>query len=97
MKRSPLLRRTRLAPVSSKRAAAMPAYRAAKAALPERCEGQVEGVCTGTAQDAHHVKPRGRGGKLLPGEGQRLAGLCRKCHEWAHANTRQARELGLLK
>jgi len=90
MKRTPLARRSR------KRRAALPAYAAAKAALPDRCEAQIKGVCTGYAQDAHHVHARGRGGPLVPGEGG-LVSCCRSCHNWIHANSRVARNLNLLR
>mgnify|MGYP001613739846 CR=1 FL=1 len=78
----------------------MPAYRAAKAELAERtsgrCEARLEG-CTGQGQDTHHVKARGRGGPLLPEDGQQLLYTCRNCHSAIHASPRQARERGLLK
>ena len=90
------MKRTRLAPMSRKRRAALPAYAAAKAVLPNRCEAKITGVCTGYAQDAHHIHARGRGGPLVPGEGG-LKALCRECHSWAHANTRAARAKGLLR
>ena len=90
------MKRTALARMSQKRRAALPAYAAAKAALPDRCEAKIAGVCTGYAEDAHHVHPRGRGGPLVPGEGG-LRALCRACHSWAHTNPRLSRELGLLR
>ena len=90
------MKRTPLARMSKKRRAAMPSYRAAKATLPDRCEAQLKGICTGYAQDAHHVHARGRGGPLVPGEGGLLS-TCRNCHTAIHARPREARELGLLR
>ena len=90
------MKRTRLAPMSRKRRAALPAYAAAKAVLPNRCEAKITGVCTGYAQDAHHIHARGRGGPLVPGEGGLLS-TCRNCHTAIHARPREARELGLLR
>jgi len=46
----------------------------------------------------HHVKPRGPGGTSDPDADTpgNLALLHHGCHQWAHANPREARALGLL-
>ena len=101
MKRSAGLKRTPIRRVSRKRAAAQGAYARAKAEAFEAAEGlcqaRIPDVCTGAAQDLHHVRPRGRGAPLVPEKAEDAAMLCRQCHSWAHANTRLARERGLLK
>ena len=97
MKRTPLKRGSGLRRVSVKRRAALPAYSAAKAALPDKCEAQIEGVCTGMYIAPHHWFPRGRGGPLLPGPTQILYNLCQPCHTFCHDHAPWARENGWLK
>ena len=59
-----------------------------------RCEGRLEGVCTGRGEHVHHVILRSRGG---PDEPWNCVHLCRACHDWAHANPTAATERGLMK
>ena len=91
------MKRTPLARMSQKRRAALPSYRAAKAALPDRCEAKIAGVCTGMYIAPHHWWPLGTGGPLLPGPTQILYTLCQNCHAHVHDHTPWARENGWLK
>jgi hypothetical protein len=57
------------------------------------CKMNIPGVCTGSASDVHHSEYRGI---------QTLAQstwipACRACHDWVHANPKDARVLGLIK
>lgn len=50
-------------------------------------------ICGAPSVDAHHVLPKGRGGKDDPENG---CGLCRRDHTWVHEHPREAREQGHL-
>ena len=72
----------------------------ARAVLLERTGGRCEGNdfsphCTGVATDAHHIWPsdRDRGTH----DADRMAYLCRWCHQEVHANPALANRAGLLK
>lgn len=54
----------------------------------QRCEGWVPGG------DAHHLLPRGRGGR---DELANLVWLCRRCHSWVHTHTAEAEAAGWLR
>ena len=56
------------------------------------CQIKLPG-CTGQATDIHHTEYRGI--KTLA-QATWLA-VCRTCHDWCHANPKEARELGYLK
>jgi 5-methylcytosine-specific restriction endonuclease McrA len=43
-------------------------------------------VCGTTAQDIHHIEPKGMGGRPNADTPDNLIALCRSCHEKAHAN-----------
>lgn len=58
-----------------------------------RCEGRIEGVCTGAGEHVHHRKLRTRGGDNSL---TNLMHLCLRCHTWAHANPATSTERGLL-
>jgi len=54
--------------------------------VPEQVETRDQGKCQrcGRAgKDAHHRKPKARGG---PDRFDNLIYLCRSCHDWAHAD-----------
>jgi hypothetical protein len=57
------------------------------------CKAAIPGVCTGLTYDVHHKG--GRENDLLLYQPWWLA-TCRMCHEWIHANPKEARELNLL-
>ena len=56
------------------------------------CEIKLPG-CNGQACDIHHTAYRGIN---TLAQATWLA-ACRECHEWCHANPKEARELGYLK
>ena len=43
-------------------------------------------VCGSTANDIHHIEPKGMGGRPDADTPDNLIALCRSCHEDAHAN-----------
>jgi 5-methylcytosine-specific restriction endonuclease McrA len=53
----------------------------------ERCERRQPGAF-------HHLVPRSRGGKTIPGN---LAWLCVECHRWVHDHPKKAAEHGWLR
>ena len=59
----------------------------------ERALGYCEHCGTRPMSEVHHVA--GRGGPD-PHRLENLKGLCRGCHEWAHANPEDARKAGLM-
>lgn len=56
------------------------------------CEIKLPGVCKGQACDIHHTAYRGIN---TLAQATWLA-ACRECHDWCHANPKEARELGFL-
>lgn len=72
-------------------------YTLARAAVFERsggrCEAQVEGLCLGRGDQAHHKRRRSQGGQDTPAN---LLWICRKCHDHVHRFPAQAEALGLL-
>lgn len=101
LRRTPLKRKTRINPVSKKRARSAPIRRKLVAQQLERipyCEASLIGVgCTFTAVDCHEIVPRGRrpDAHLDPAL---FVSLCRICHAWLTAHpdyaTRHALMLG---
>jgi hypothetical protein len=59
-----------------------------------RCAAEtlVPEVCCGGRLDPHHTKLRG----AHYADAASLDQVCRTHHDWVHAHTRRARELGLL-
>ena len=43
-------------------------------------------VCGSTANDIHHIEPKGMGGRPNADTPDNLIALCRECHEKAHGN-----------
>lgn len=100
MKRTkPLFRRTWIARVGKKKRAEMLAYLPARDAfLAERriCEARVSKGCVCNGRRAREVHHRaGRHGKNLLDEATWLA-VCRKCHNWIHANANESRKRGFI-
>jgi len=104
MKRSPLkrktplkrstkpLKRTRLSPVSKKQQKRLRDYSAVrKDYLDEHpvCEACLQRP----AEEIHHKE--GRGSKTA--DPTTFMSICRRCHNWIHANPNRAREEGWLK
>lgn len=56
------------------------------------CKAKVNEYCTGTTDDPHHSK--GRGKYLL--DIDTWIPCCRSCHTWIHDNTSEAKEKGLI-
>lgn len=96
------MKRTRINPVSNKRAKELALYRRLRTeflGLNRMCEAGIvlsaEGVdskCTKQATEIHHKKKRGKNlnnvDSWLP--------VCRHCHDWIENNKSQARALNLL-
>lgn len=97
--RSPI-RRTRLAPVSVKRSAALPARRRVVAAVLARdggCVARRHGwtdACAGPL-DVHEVVPRGRMASSWLDPDLCVA-ICRACHSWVADHPLLAQSAGLL-
>lgn len=89
----PIKRKTRLRPVSAKRAKEQRQRRAtlkamsADQAICQRCHAA-------QAVDAHEVVPRSAGGSITDPANIRL--LCRECHDWIHRFPAAARRAGWL-
>lgn len=87
------MKRTRLRPMSAKRAVLAKEYamlrKAFLAARPkcEKCK-------TKKAQDVHHVHGRLAGAYLNTATWK---ALCRGCHDWIHSHPGEARRTGWLK
>jgi len=110
MKRSPLkrkyaikrgkssMKRTPLSPVSKdpKKKAERALYKKLRTELFDKhpkCQFETEGVrCTNKTQDLHHI--RGRGKYIT--DSQWFMAICRRHHDWIHANPAEAKELGYL-
>lgn len=92
MKRTALLRKTRLSPVSKKRQGKMAVYR--KLRINFLSEMKVCWVCVRTkATDVHHKN--GRHNDRLNDTSFWLP-VCRRCHDWIHQHPQQARDNGWL-
>lgn len=92
MKRTALLRRTRLSPVSKKRQGKLGEYRRLRVRY--LAEMKVCWVCVrAKATDVHHKN--GRHNDRLNDTVHWLP-VCRKCHDWIHTNPNKAREQGWL-
>ncbi len=96
------LRRSRLKPMSKKRQRESKAYsllRAAYLKANPSCQRILIrygnwATCPNHSVDIHHVAGR-LGGNYLNTE--TWMAVCRSCHDWIHANPKQAREQGLLR
>ena len=91
-----MLRRSRLKPVSAKKAALKKEYLAEKTARMNRQREQRGGTFCERCDklrwvDGHH--PYGQAGKWI----LIFFLICRKCHDWIHANGKAAREEGWTK
>lgn len=89
-----LVQRSRLRPVSTKRAAENRQRAKVVKQLVEADPICAFPSCTAFASDPHEIVPRSRGGSIVDPEIIRL--LCRPHHNWAHEHPIQATELGLL-
>lgn len=58
-----------------------------------RCEAR-RPRCMGEAAHVHHVLRRSQGGTNEP---HNLLAVCFRCHEWIHANPKEAAAAGLLR
>ena len=96
MKRKKGLRRSRINPVSKKRAVQLAKYRKLREAMLADWRGCefYPVTCTKQATDLHHV--RGRRGDLLLDKNN-IVLLCREHHRTVHDNANWARWVGLLK
>lgn len=94
LKRSPLKRKKRLSPIGRLRRVTQQIYQEKRRnflATHPICEFP---GCFDRSLDVHHMQ--GRTGKNYLDTSTWMA-VDRKCHNWIHANARQAREMGLLK
>jgi hypothetical protein len=95
-KHKPTKPRKSIAPRSPKRAKQERQYSKEAKQFKEdnpHCNAAIPGVCTGLTFDVHHKG--GRENDLLLYVPWWLA-TCRMCHDWIHANPKEARELNLL-
>jgi hypothetical protein len=60
------------------------------------CEAHIQGICTGLATECHH-KYSGKDRNQYFVDETTWVAICRNCHNWIHANSKNAREIGLLK
>jgi len=77
------MKRTRINPVSKKRASVNVARRIfVRQILEERmnCEAQIPGTCSNWATDVHEIMTRARGGSIL--DEDNVLALCRPCHSF---------------
>lgn len=98
MKRSALIRRTRLKPFSAKRRREIPARRACREQVYERDGGRcrVRGPnCQGEGMQVHEIRSRARGGSITAPEN--CICVCAACHRQIHDNPAWATARGLLK
>ena len=90
------MKRSRINPVSAKRAKLNP-IRASfrKRILEERmaCEARIRG-CTMMPTDVHEIKTRARGGSIVDPEN--VLALCRRCHVWITEHPAWALENGFV-
>ena len=100
MQRRTALKRTPLVKQSKKRKSEQYAYQKAKGELVEQaqgmCQARIPNICSTYATDMHHLRYRSRGASYVPAKGEAIL-VCRADHDWIHANTREARAMGLLK
>lgn len=87
------MKRSRVNPVSKKRRNRDKDYAERRTQVWERNEGRCE-RCAAPMTDIHHIA--GRGG-ADPHALTNLAGFCRACHEWVHANPAAARTAGFMR
>ena len=90
------MKRSRLRPVSGKRAALMVQRRHLVKEILERrpnCEARLEG-CSGRSVDVHERLNRSQGGKIVGGEPADYMALCRSCHRFITDHPKIAYELG---
>lgn len=55
--------------------------------------------CHGLAVDVHEIKPRGRGGPIVPSQGlddADVVACCRPCHDWITRHPADAHTLGFV-
>lgn len=101
LRRVPLLRKTRLKPVSKKRQAQRKDYEMAKAETWSRDKGLCRycglgSTCGLGVIDVHHVANQ----RLYPElrcDPDNMVLLHRRCHDWCHGHPREARKLGLIR
>lgn len=84
-------------PISDKQADLLKEYKVVRDAFMSEhpyCQAKVKG-CQTLATDVHHIGYKVSREDYL-NTGNFLA-VCRSCHDWIHANDKEAKELGLLK
>lgn len=87
------MKRSRINPVSDRRRKRDAVYAERRQQVWERSNGMCERCGWAAMTDVHHLA--GRGG-VDPHRLANLAGMCRACHEWAHANPAAARDQGWM-
>jgi 5-methylcytosine-specific restriction endonuclease McrA len=88
------MRRTRLKPVSKKRAKQNVEYlRLRDRFLYQNpfCMAKVPGTCGHWSVELHHMV--GRVGEMLLNE-EHIMAICSSCHRWIHDNPKEAKEKG---
>lgn len=88
----------RIRPVSARRRSRDVVYPARRREVYDRaggtCEAGAAPDCTWRCEQIHHIG--GRGGPH-PHRLYNLLGVCHRCHDWIHANPREATRLGLMR
>lgn len=92
-RRKPILRKTRLSPISKKRQKDMKTYSALTKEL-LRAKPICEICLTRKSTDCHHKHGRSGANYL---DAQHFMALCRQCHREVHERPSWARERGYLK
>lgn len=60
------------------------------------CQANIPSLCSTLSTDVHHTYSGADRNKYYLDETTWVS-ICRNCHNWIHAHSREARELGLLK
>ena len=90
------MKRTRIRPISAKRARLMVERRHFVKDLLERrpwCEARLE-VCQGRAADVHERLNRSQGAKIVGDDDTDYMTLCRACHSWITTHPKESYALG---
>lgn len=95
----PTARKSTIPPRSQKRTKEERLYSAKRIIFLQEnqmCQAHLPGICTKHSTDVHHTYSGKDRDQFFLDEKTWMA-ICRACHNWIHANSAEARELGYLK